>query len=112
MPKKNAPFERRRAARDSFYRQPPPRARVELEASDVCARKERHADEASARVAAQRSLQAGPRHSARNRPVSRLWVYRCDCCRGWHLTSLGSIHWGEASVTAAELYAEDTLRYA
>jgi hypothetical protein len=44
-----------------------------------CSHKVRHRDEASALVAAARS--AG-RHNA-----STLRAYRCEHCRGWHLTS-------------------------
>ena len=103
MSKKNARF-RHQGQRDNHYRCTSPRERTAVDASSACARKERHADEFGARVAAQRSL-----HDVRRSAVPRLWVYRCDCCRGWHLTSRSSMHWGEASVTAAELYAEDTL---
>lgn len=45
-----------------------------------CKAKKRHATEFNARAAAMSHLQKTPE-------VTRLWVYQCRVCHGWHLTS-------------------------
>lgn len=45
----------------------------------VCLKKRRYTDECQARAAAMDSLERHPGED-------KLYVYRCNCCAGWHLT--------------------------
>lgn len=45
----------------------------------ACANKRRYSDEFAARAAAQHVITVDS--------PERLWVYQCEFCRGWHLTS-------------------------
>lgn len=60
-----------------------------------CMNKLRHADEATARIAAMIAIE-------RHGNVDELYVYRCPECLGWHLTK----NENPARVTVDELVAE------
>jgi hypothetical protein len=45
----------------------------------VCQKKHRHPDELTARAAAMDAIQ-------RHGNTDKLFVYRCEHCKGWHLT--------------------------
>ena len=49
-----------------------------------CKQKDRFTDEPQARAAALYAIE-NPRNGGK--PVAQLWVYRCDSCFGWHMTS-------------------------
>ena len=50
----------------------------------ACKMKSRFTDEPQARAAALVAIET-PRTNGK--PVQRLWVYRCNHCSGWHMTS-------------------------
>lgn len=49
-----------------------------------CKMKDRFTDEPQARAAALFAIE-NPRNG--DKPRTQLWVYRCDHCSGWHMTS-------------------------
>ena len=70
---------------------PPDRARS-------CDCKSRHASEHLARIAARNAIWEKAAEG-----LTRLWVYACRYCRGWHLTSHRRACNG-AAVTSTELW--------
>lgn len=69
---------------------------VDGKAAQVCARKHRHPDEATARAAAAFSIE-------HHQNSDELYVYRCPACHGWHLTRFKV----GAPVKAGDPVAED-----
>jgi hypothetical protein len=67
---------KRHYLRSSSRPQQPP---VDQKAALVCARKRRYPDEITARASAASSIE-------RHQNTDQLSVYRCQVCRGWHLT--------------------------
>ena len=60
-----------------------------------CRRKHRHADQVTALASAMHSLACHPEDG-----VDRLYAYRCEACRGWHLTKSDRLNKGAAYSTA------------
>jgi uncharacterized protein YbdZ (MbtH family) len=53
---------------------------TEAERLKMCASKRRYSDELAARAGGMISLEK------QDTGYSKLWPYRCDVCRGWHLS--------------------------
>jgi hypothetical protein len=53
---------------------------TEAERIRMCTSKRRYSDEATARAGGMISLEQ------QDTGYSKLWPYRCDICRGWHLS--------------------------
>lgn len=64
----------------------------------MCTSKQRYSDEYSARGSAQYSLR-----QSQDQNFTRLWVYRCPGCRGWHMTKSPN---DSDPVTRDELFSE------
>lgn len=60
----------------------------------VCLDKRRYADEPAARAVAMHMLQTGRIEG------KKAWVYGCEYCRGWHITSRAGGNHLSASVSA------------
>lgn len=69
-------LDRQRKRGKTAKPKPPPPLTKEQQ---VCQSKHRHPDEATARAAA--SVRLGMQ-----KVLEKLFVYRCGCCHGWHLT--------------------------
>ncbi len=66
---------------------------------NMCLNKSRYSDEFSARAASQHVLIRGFLNTP-EKTVSKMWVYRCENCRGWHMTKSPTVN---APVTETEL---------
>lgn len=63
----------------------------------TCVNKRRYTDEPQARAAGLAAIE-------NNRNASRLFVYRCPVCRGWHLTRAAQA--GQASISEDDPIAD------
>lgn len=68
----------------------------------MCLSKTRYTDEYTARAGAFHLFSLEEPARLRNPVPDKLWVYKCDSCRGWHMTK--SEVRGTAAVTAEGMF--------